>query len=48
VCCESCYKDGGRSSGEVFQEGSPNHSYDAPEVTRVYEAIREKAVRTVR
>ena len=48
VCCVSCFKDGGRSSGEVFQEGSPNHSYDASEVTKVCEAIGEKAVRTVR
>ena len=48
LCCVSCYKDGGRSSGVVFQEGSPNHSYDALEVTKVCEAIGEKAVRTVR
>ncbi len=34
---------GDRPSGKGFQEHLPNHFYDMPEVTRVYEAIGEKA-----
>jgi hypothetical protein len=44
VCCVSYDKDEGRPLGEGFQENSPNHFYDASAVTRMCEAIEEKAV----